>query len=235
MSIIVLDPGHNSYGSDTGAQGNGLKEQDITLAICRELRPLLQYNGFAVFMTRDGDLVNGLSNGYSLVQSLQTRVDIAENAGADLFISVHVNADGGTGEEVLIYGTGGKAEQAANKILPYLVQAGSWYNRGVKVQDVMVLRETSMPAILTENGFIDSGGDSSRFKYTSFFHDLAVAHAKGICAYFGIQYKEGVVKVAETTTDKDIYLSVRVLQSKSDAVIKQIVAMGYACKVLPLA
>ncbi len=232
---VCIDPGHNSYGADTGAEGNGLREQDLTLNICRRIKPLLESNGISVVLTRDGDLVNGLSTGYTLIQSLQRRVDIAENFKADLFVSVHINAGGGTGEEILIQGSGGRAETLANKILPYLVQAGSWYNRGVKVQDVMVLRETSMPAILTENGFIDSGGDSSRFKYTSFFHDLAVAHAKGICAYFGIQYKEGVVKVAETTTDKDIYLSVRVLQSKSDAVIKQIVAMGYACKVLPLA
>jgi len=50
-----------------------------------------------------------------------------------------------------------------------------------------------------------------------------------------LSYEEGVVKVAEVKVDKDIYLSVRVLESKSEAVIKQIIAMGYATKVLPLA
>lgn len=51
-----------------------------------------------------------------------------------------------------------------------------------------------------------------------------------------IKSQKGVVIVADQpVADKDIYLSVRVLQSKSDAVIKQIIAMGYACKVLPLA
>lgn len=246
MSSICLDPGHNSFGVDTGAEGNGLREQDINLAICRELRPLLQYNGFTVVMTRDGDLVNGLSSGYSLVQSLQTRVDIAERAGADLFVSVHVNAGGGTGQEVLIYGSGGKAEVAANKVYDQINSISGWTNRGVKVQNVMVLRETSMPAILTENGFIDSVSDSAKLKDPAFIHSLAVAHAKGICDYFGIVYKESIsnstvttpvtpVPVIQSSTDHDIYLSVRVLQSKADQAVLDINKLGFAAKKMDLA
>ena len=63
---VTLDDGHNTYGSDTGAEGNGLLEQDLTLDICTRLRPLLQYNGIEVILTREGDLVKGLSNGYTL-------------------------------------------------------------------------------------------------------------------------------------------------------------------------
>jgi len=246
LSIIVIDPGHNSTGADTGSQGNGLREQDINLAICRELRPLLQFNGFTVVMTRDGDLVNGLSDGYSLLQSLQTRVDIAENAGADLFVSVHVNAGGGTGQEVLIYGAGGRAEQVANAVYTQINAISGWANRGVKVQNVMVLRETTMPAILTENGFIDSDSDSAKLKDPAFIHRLAVAHAKGVCDYFGMSYKEqsqtppvvppvasGVI--VKPVVDKDIYLSVRVLQSKATQAILDINKLGFATKVMDLA
>lgn len=236
MAIIVEDPGHNSYGADTGAAGNGLREQDITLAICRELRPLLQYNGFTVVMTRDGDLVNGLSTGYTLNQSLQARVDIAEKAKADLFVSVHVNAGGGTGQEVLIYGAGGKAEQAAKKVYDQINAISGWPNRGVKVQNVMVLRETSMPAILTENGFIDSASDSAKLKDPTFIHALAVAHAKGICDYFGITYREPQSVVPDPVVeDHDIYLSVRVLQSKADQAILDINKLGFAAKRMDLA
>jgi N-acetylmuramoyl-L-alanine amidase len=190
MPTVVLDPGHQSSGADTGATGNGLREQDITLAICREIKPLLQYNGLTVVMTRDGDFVNGPYS--SVNESLQTRVDIAENAKADLFLSVHIDAFDGTasGQTVLIAGTGGRAEQAANKVYAQINKVTGWPNRGVKVQNIMVLRETTMPAILTENGFITSPSDSVKLKDPKFIHNLAVAHAKGICDYFAITYKE---------------------------------------------
>ena len=97
----------------------------------------------------------------------------------------------------------------------------------------------NMPAILTENGFVDSASDSAKLKDPAFLQSIAVAHCKGICDYFGIQYKEGVVSkvadVVQPVKDKDGYLMVRVLDSKSVAVQAQIIAMGYACKpvVLP--
>jgi len=189
MTVVVLDPGHQPSGADTGASGNGLREQDVTLAICRELRPLLQYNSFTVVMTRDGDFVNGPHS--TTLESLQTRVNIAENAKADLFVSVHIDAFDGpaSGQTVLIAGTGGRAEQAANKIYTQINKVTGWPNRGVKVQNIMVLRETSMPAILTENGFITSPSDSAKLKDHKFIHSLAVAHCKGICDYFGYDYK----------------------------------------------
>lgn len=237
MPKVILDPGHNSYGADTGAEGFGLREQDLTLDICQRLKPLLEQNGINVKLTRSGDLVDGLSPGYTLNQSLQRRVDIAEAFGADLFVSVHINAGGGTGQEVLIDGVGGRAEVAAGKLLYYLTQAGRWSNRGVKVQNVKVLRDTSMPAVLTENGFVDNSMDVAKLKDPNFRQSLTIAHAKGICEYFGISYKEGGGSVAEqpTNPDPDVYLSVRVRTSKADALIQQLIQMGYATKKLDLA
>lgn len=190
MPTIILDPGHQGNGADTGAQGNGLKEQNVTLAICQAIKPLLQYNSFTVIMTREGDFVNGPHS--TLNESLQTRCNIANNAGADLFVSVHTNAFDGTasGQEVLVYGAGGKASQAASKVYDQINKISGWPNRGIKTQNVMVLRETSMPAILTENGFIDSASDSAKLKDPAFIKKLAVAHCKGICDYFGYTYRE---------------------------------------------
>lgn len=189
MATICIDAGHNSTGYDTGAEGNGLREQDLTLDIAKRLKPLLELNGFSVVMTRIGDSV---SNNTSLYNSLKSRIDVAENAGADLFLSIHINAGGGTGQEVLIYSGGGNAERCANTVLPYLVQAGSWANRGVKVENIMVLRETSMSAILTENGFVDTSSDAEKLSNANFRQSLAVAHAKGICAYFGVNFIEKI-------------------------------------------
>ena len=184
---VCLDSGHGGY--DPGAVGNGLLEKDITLDVCLQLKPLLEVNGIRVILTRDGDYATGHLEG-NLISELQARVNIAEENNVDLFVSVHVNSGGGTGLEILISGAGGDALTAANKVLPYLVQLGGWANRGVKVQNVMVLRETTMPAILTENGFIDNAIDSAKLKDPKFRRTIAVAHAKGVCDYFGIQYKE---------------------------------------------
>jgi len=233
--IVVLDAGHNDHGMDTGAVGNNLREQDLTLDIALKLRPLLQSNGFTVVMTREGGLV---SDNSTLVASLQSRINIAENAHADLFVSIHINAGKGTGVEILVQSVGGRAEKCAKTVLPHLVNAGNWYNRGVKTKNIMVLRETSMPAILGETGFIDTVSDATKLANSDFRQLLAIAYCKGICEYFGVIFKEGVVqKMAdiETKNDKDVYLSVRVLNSKADLVAKQIIAMGYATKRLELA
>lgn len=89
MPIICIDPGHNDSGADAGAKGNGLREQDITLDIAINLKPLLEYNGFAVILTREGKFVHGPHQ--TVRQSLQARCDIANNAGADLFLSIHLD------------------------------------------------------------------------------------------------------------------------------------------------
>lgn len=225
---VCLDPGHGGY--DPGACENGLKEKDLTLAICLALKPLLEYNGISVVLTRDGDYAPGRVNVVNT--ELKARVTIAEQARADLFVSVHINSGGGTGEEVLISGVGGRAEQVANKVLPRLLQAAKWPNRGVKVQNVLVLRDTSMPAILTESGFIDSMSDSAKLKDPVFIQSLAVSHARGICDYFGITYK--YKEVTTVDEDKDVNLLVWVRTSKVDEAIKQINALGFAAKVLPL-
>lgn len=189
MPKICLDPGHQNQGADTGSQSNGLREELLTLDICQRLETLLQLNGFEVVMTREGDFVKGPHNTVS--ESLQTRVDIANSANADLFISVHINAGGGSGTEILIAGSGGQADRVAYMVLTYLVSAGGWANRGVKVENLYVLKNTNMPAILTENGFIDKASDAAKLADPNFLQKLAIAHAKGICQYFGVKYKEG--------------------------------------------
>lgn len=191
MKKVCLDPGHGGY--DPGAIGNGLRESDITLEICLKLKPLLEKNGISVSLTRDGDYAPGhLEN--QLNEELNYRVTVSNNFAADLFVAVHINAGGGTGQEILVYGFGGNAETAANKLLPYLVEAGEWTNRGIRSQNILVLKETSAPAVLTENGFIDSTADAAKLKNSDFRQALAVAHAKGICDYFGIRYEEGEEK-----------------------------------------
>lgn len=91
--IIVIDPGHG--GSDPGAQGNGLREKDLTLDISKRIKKYLEdnYTGHKVLMTRTNDKYLTLSQ----------RAQFANNKNADLFISIHINAGGGTGYESFIH------------------------------------------------------------------------------------------------------------------------------------
>jgi len=239
---VCWDAGHGGY--DPGAVGNGLHEADLTLDIVMRGKPLAEYNGITVVLTRNGNYAPGHLEG-NVNAELGERCRIANANKVDLMLSTHINAGGGTGQEILVQGAGGKAQVCADTILPFLVSAGAWYNRGVKVQNVEVLRDTNMPAILTESGFIDSVSDTNRLKDPNFRQALAVAHVKGMCAYFGLTYKtKGVISVNAVTTpvatkpvvaDPDVYLSVRVRASKANALIAKIIADGFACKALPLA
>ncbi|MBC2723481.1 N-acetylmuramoyl-L-alanine amidase [Desulfosporosinus sp.] len=229
---VCIDPGHGGY--DPGAMAYGLKEKDLTLDICLKLKPLLEFNGINVTLTREGDYAVG-HNENNLNGELWARVNKAESAKVDLFVSVHINAGGGTGVEVLIIGPGGRAEKAAKKVLPFLVQAGGWANRGVKTQNVMVLRETSMPAILTENGFIDKEADVAKLREPNFRQTLAVAHAKGICDYFGIKYREEISSQPNPSVMYRVILDDKqtmALSSQDNAIfeVKKAVDSGQALK-----
>ncbi|MDR0339759.1 MAG: N-acetylmuramoyl-L-alanine amidase [Desulfovibrio sp.] len=81
VKTIMLDPGHG--GKDPGAQANGIVERQFTLTMARRIGALLQKEGFTVLYTRTG-------NSYI---PLQDRPDMANNKKADLFISIHVNAN----------------------------------------------------------------------------------------------------------------------------------------------
>jgi N-acetylmuramoyl-L-alanine amidase len=199
MVKICIDPGHNSFGEDTGAEGNGLNEQDINLDIGLRLNDILVANGFEMIMTRTGNLVNGLSEGYKLHESLQRRCDIANAFQANLFVSIHSNSadiSSPNGVEILVSGLGGEAEKLADKVLPYLVGLGQT-DRHVKIQNVYVLKNTPMPAILTENGFLSNAKDAEKLANPAFRQKIAIAHAKGIMEYFGIKSGgESAVEIA---------------------------------------
>ena len=82
VRTIIIDPGHG--GRDAGAIGRRvrLKEKDLNLAIAKKLRTALEEHGIRVIMTRDSDIFI----------PLEERVRIANSSGADLFVSIHINA-----------------------------------------------------------------------------------------------------------------------------------------------
>ena len=86
---ICIDAGHNYSGFDTGAIGNGLREQDVTFSIADKLRYLLKQKGIDVIMTRNNFTDN---IGGNAKDSINERAKIANRAKCDYFISIHCNA-----------------------------------------------------------------------------------------------------------------------------------------------
>lgn len=166
---IYIDQGHNPSGFNTGAEGNGFFEQDITFEIGRRLYNLLLSNSeFTPRLSRPtADTVLGTSNSTSLT----TRVNEANSWPADIFISLHNNAaanPNATGNEALVYGPGATvANELAEDILEHLTLTTGLRNRGIVYRPgLYVLKETTMPAVLVEMGFISNQYDAELLAYS---------------------------------------------------------------------
>ena len=175
---IFIDAGHNYSGFDTGAEGHGLREQDVTFYIADKLRNLLISAGHTVMMSRE-KLTDNV--GSSLSDSLNTRVTMANRFGIHLFVSIHCNAYNGQagGTETFVYSLESQAATYAEKIQKAIVRKLGTKDRGVcERSDLFVLRKTLMPALLIETAFIDNGEDALLLKNRQ--DDFAAAIFEGI-------------------------------------------------------
>ena len=207
--VVALDPGHDS--SDAGARGNGLKEEELTLKIanyCKE--ELEQYAGVSVYMTRTGpDCPYGIWG----VGCIEKRVQAAANAGAQIFVSFHLNASvssSANGAEVIVpnyswkYSVGAEGHTLGQVILDELVKLGLT-DRGIYSKDTTInerypdgsisdyfgvqiyCKEQGIPGIIVEHAFISNSGDANRFLTTEAgLKQLGVADATGIAKYLGL-------------------------------------------------
>src|SRR5690625_504295 len=181
MVKIYIDAGHG--GHDPGAVANGLREKDLTLKITKHVRDYLKNYNCSVRMSRTNDKT----------LSLAQRTNDANRWGADFFLSIHINAGGGTGYEDYIYNGLSNSSKTAklrdivhsemNKVL----KKYNITNRGKKKANFHVLRESRMPAMLSENLFIDTTNDANLLKNNAFLKDIGQAHAKGIVKAFGLK------------------------------------------------
>lgn len=187
MSIkIYIDQGHNPRGFNTGAEGNGFYEQDITYDIGVRLYNLLLANpNFEVRLSRSTpDEVLGTNNSSSLTE----RVREANAWRADVFLSLHTNAaarEEASGSEALIYSNSSTvARGLAEDILESLTEATGLANRGViERPGLYVLRRTNMPAVLVEMGFITNARDAELMAYSPELFARGIY--RGILEYYG--------------------------------------------------
>ena len=177
---IYIDQGHNPENPNAGAEGNGLREQDITYRVGKELAARLEQNpNYEVRLSRPTPTT---SLGSSNSTSLRARVDDANAWGADYFISIHTNASenpSASGIEAFAYSSPSRAFSLGESIVRALSAQTGQRNRGMKVRPgLYVLRKTAMPAVLLEIGFITNPEEAARM-----YNDPAL-YARGI--YDGI-------------------------------------------------
>ncbi|MGX8791753.1 N-acetylmuramoyl-L-alanine amidase [Oceanobacillus sp. M60] len=183
MAKIYLDPGHG--GTDPGAVANGLQEKVLTLKIALKTRDILNrdYEGHSIRMSRTSDTTRSLSQ----------RTNDANSWGADYFVSIHINAGGGTGYEDYIYNgsVSNNTVTYRDKLHAEVMKQVDFNNRGKKRANFHVLRQSSMPAVLTENGFIDTTADANKLKSDAYLDRIALGHANGIAQALGLRRKSG--------------------------------------------
>ncbi len=172
--VVIIDPGHG--GKDPGAVGiGGTREKDIILPIGVRVAQILQQNGVEAVMTRNSDYF----------VTLQGRVDMASQASADVFVSIHANSAGSSrpdvnGLETYYFDSGlGLARIVHSTIL----QSQNIRDRGVRKARFYVLRKNSMPSILVEVGYMTGQQDISQLQTPQYQASMADAIARGILQY----------------------------------------------------
>ncbi len=176
---IFIDQGHNPTGPNTGATGNGLNEADVTYEVGAILARLLNNNpDFTARLSRTSPTeILGNTN----AESLARRVNLANEWGADYFISIHTNAVSNpqaNGTEVLVYSLRAPIYPLAEEVLDEIVERMGTRDRGVKpAPEIYVLRRTSMPAMLIELGFITNPSDSAKLRDNPYGFAYAIYEA----------------------------------------------------------
>ena len=181
--IIAIDPGHG--GTDPGATGgSGLKEKTVVLNVGLMARDMLIEKGYRVVMTRTGDY--RLSE--NLKEDLKKRAEIANEANADLFVSIHANSftsPTAHGTETYYHDSLSASSQSAklaNSIQRNLVNTLGRYDRNVKTEDFSVLRNAKMAAALAEIAFISNPEEERLLGSEQFQRNAAKAIVDGIIA-----------------------------------------------------
>jgi len=222
MPKVYISP--SSQESNVGTGSYGTEEEEMN-KIADALMPLLATDGrFEVKRNTPSMDVYEMAE-----DSNQFKVDI--------HVAIHSNAGGGAGTEVYAFGPATNSERLAQALYKQVATLSPGEDRGVKYNPALLEVGNSVHATsaLIEVGFHDNPLDSEWIVQST--SGIAGALYRGICDYYGYDYRAlaGVVPAVVPVEDHDIYLSVRVLQSKSEGLVKQIQAMGYACKVLSLA
>ena len=183
---VIIDIGHHNYS--TGAVCGGLREVDLNVSICKTLVEELQRHGVNVITTTG---------------SLQDRVNVEHKEQPSLFVSVHNNAGGGDGTEVLVYSKKEPQFTLAKNIEAECLKLNN--SRGIKERpDLYVLSKTNCPACLVECAFMDSK-DVECIDEQHEQKAFGIAIAKGILKTLKINYIEETGQQEQNESKDKLY------------------------------
>lgn len=172
---VFIDPGHGRY--DPGAVENGFQEKAIVLSIAKKLGIILNSYGISVKYSREND---------TFIE-LEDRSQMANNFGANLFVSIHANSASPSVRGTECYtkpAADAKTKQLSANVSKSISSKLGIANRGHKEEVWRVLMSSNMPAILAETAFITNSGDANLLKNRQ--DDFANSIASEILKYLGI-------------------------------------------------
>jgi N-acetylmuramoyl-L-alanine amidase len=178
--LIVIDPGHG--GSDRGTIHGGVAEADLTLDMAKRLRDILVGRGWQVKLTHETDADVYAAND-SPHDELQARVNVANQAGARLFVSVHVNAYINSGPSGTTYYVSKSDDFALARTIEGRLAADGTKDDGIVPSHMYVTFHTRMPAVLIETAFLSNPGDYALLTSSAWRQRVAQAIADGIAQY----------------------------------------------------
>lgn len=201
---IGIDAGHGLHtaGKRCAKQfdANETREWVLNSRVATKVCEILNRSGVATIRLDD---ITGKTD-----IDLNVRCRKANKAKVDLVVSIHHNAGGGTGIETYVYNQAcliGKTGQIADSINDKAVEVTGMENRGVKLGNFAIIRDTKMPACLIECGFMDNKHDTPLILTEEYSNKVANGIADGILSYWYIEKKEEVKKdtAVENTTAQE--------------------------------
>lgn len=186
---VVIDAGHG--GSDPGAGSiNSRSEKDFTLSVANKVYKLLQKApSIKTIMTRTDDTY----------PTLQERVDLANSEKVDLFVSIHGNSFKPTISGTETYYSRPDSIAFANIMHRHVIAAAGLPDRSVRKSDFKVIRETTMPALLLEIGYLSNENDEAQMYSAQFQDRVAEAIVSGIKEQLQISTDTGTKKAADSS------------------------------------
>ena len=221
MVLIYLDAGHG--GKDSGAIANGLKEKDLTLEICKRIQTGLKNYECDVLMSRTEDVF----------LTLDERTNKANEANADVLISVHINSaitSSVRGFESFVYPNVNAGTKAFQNVLHQEIKAAAEisniHDRGLKQNNFHMLRESNMKAVLTENLFISNAADAAKLSDNNYKQKIAEGHILGIQKFLGLKEHE---RKPPSTNGKLYIVQVGAFEDRknAEAVAADLLKIGY--------
>lgn len=185
--LICIDAGHAEKTAGKRSFDGTLREYEFNRYVAKRLKYHLERHGIKTMYSCDLETATDTPLG--------TRCKVANNAKADILVSLHANAFGSTwneanGWEAFYFKGSSEGQKLADAIRKESIALLELKDRGIKTDSLYMTKHTNMTAVLIEHGFYTNKTECAKLKDTTFREKCAIADAKGILNYLGIAWKD---------------------------------------------